>query len=108
MELYRNKNFVQASLYFEKAAKAEIDLATATFYNGMSSLYSGHYTRAISLLQSQTISASRYARQAEWYLSLAYFKSDQKNKAINMLKEISRSPHHYKHGAAIHLLEALE
>jgi hypothetical protein len=108
VELYRNKNFVQASLYFERAAKTENDLATVTFYNGMSSLYSGHYPRAIALLESRAVSASRYARQAEWYLSLAHIKSDHRDKAINILKGIKSTPHHYKYDRAVQLLEELE
>jgi hypothetical protein len=108
LEMYKNKNYVQASLYFEKAAKSENDHATVTFYNALSSLYSGHYPRAISLLESRTISASRYSQQAQWYLSLAYIKSEKQTKGVEILKRMQNSPHVYKHREAVQLLEALD
>lgn len=108
LEMYKNKNYVQASLYFEKAAKSENDQATVTFYNALSSLYSGHYPRAILLLESRTISASRYSQQAQWYLSLAYIKSEKQSKGVSILKRMQNSPHVYKHQEAVQLLEALD
>lgn len=108
LELYRNKKYVQASLYFEKAAKTESDLATVTFYDALSALYSGHYNRAITLLESRAVSVSRYSQQARWYLSLACIKADKTEKGIELLRHMSNAPHHYKHDSAVQLLEALE
>lgn len=108
VELYRHRNYVQASLYFEKAAENGNDLATITFYGGLSALYSGHYNRAIKLLDSQTISASRYAQQAQWYMCLAFLKSEQKEKGVELLHRINNTPQHYKSESAAQLLEALE
>jgi hypothetical protein len=106
VQLYQNKNYVQASQYFEKAAQTETDLATITFYNGLSSLYSGHYSSAIKLLAGKTVSASRYSQQAQWYLALAYIKSDQTKKGMEILKRIVSSSTHYKRDEAVEFLEA--
>jgi hypothetical protein len=105
-QLYQNKNYVLASLYFEKAAQTETDLATITFYNGLSSLYSGHYPSAIKLLGSKTVSSSRYSQQAQWYLALAHIKSDQTKKGIEILKQIVNSSTHYKRDDAVKILES--
>lgn len=107
-ELYQNKNYTQASLYFEKAAQTETDLATITFYNGLSSLYSGHYPNAIKLLRSKTVSASRYSQQAQWYLALTHLKSDQTKEGMEILNRIANSSTHYKRDEAVRFLETVK
>jgi TolA-binding protein len=108
LEAYQSKNYPQASRYFEKVSREANNQASAVFYNGLSCLYSGNYHKAIQLLASDQLPESRHAQQAQWYLSLAYIKSGDIKKGIEVLKEIETLPQHYQHQSAGQLLEAIE
>ena len=83
--------------------KVEND-ATVIFYNGLSHLYAGDYDRAVTLLQSEAVGASRYQEQAAWFQSLALLKAGRDNEAKGILEKISGNTGHYKFDAARRLL----
>lgn len=101
---YLNGEYKKATTSFNQVT----DDVTATFYNGLSHLYLGDYTRAVELLSSGSLPASRYRQQAEWFRTLALIKAGKKEDAKAALQLIIQNPSHYKSSAALRLLEELE
>jgi len=107
-QLYTQGNFAGAARYLEQASSEGRDVASVTFYNALSNLYSGNYNRASVLFESHNIGSSRYADQAQWYQTLALIKSNNKSKAIEVLTAITKDELHFKREAALELLDQLE
>jgi tetratricopeptide (TPR) repeat protein len=107
-QLYSEGNYESASEYFEKAIAADNSEASIVFYNGLCNLYTGNYERANSVLASDAIAESRYVQQAQWYRALALLKSNQKAKAIEILRIITGNERHFKYEVAVQLMKDLE
>ena len=107
LEYYAAQEYQEALRYFKRAAGGTGDLATLTFYEALSQLYSGNYQEAIRLLQTEVIKKSRYIQQARWHLALAAIKGGDHQVAKETLSAISQDQLHYKHGKAREIYEAL-
>jgi tetratricopeptide (TPR) repeat protein len=107
-QLYEQGDFATASLYFQQVSPDDKDLASVTFYNGLSYLYAGDYKTANALLESATIANSRYEQQGQWFRALALIKAGNKNKARELLTMIESNEQHYKRDAARALLNVSE
>lgn len=103
LENYASRNYAAALQHFERASGSTDDLATLTFYEALSHLYSRHYDHAIRLFQSKVIADSRYAQQSRWHLALAAIKAGNDALAKSTLDVIVGSDRHYKHEAALQL-----
>jgi hypothetical protein len=107
-QAYMRGEFENATRYFEQVPETEGDVASVMFYNALSYLYAENYGNAQQLLTAAIIANSRYAQQAQWYLALAFLKSNKKDKATEILKSISDEDGHYKRDIAGKLLKGLE
>jgi hypothetical protein len=107
-QLYTQGDYAGAIRYLEQVSSEDKDIASVTFYNALSNLYSGKYNRASVLFESHNIGNSRYSDQAQWYRALALIKADNKNKAIEVLTAITGDKLHFKREAALELLDELE
>ena len=100
---YENKQFEKASREFENADIGPVTRGDAEEYTKLLTFYI-HYYQALSYLAasiktSQAISELRKAittspdaawtTKAQWYLALAYIKSDEVNQAKALLKEVA-------------------
>ncbi|MEP1096347.1 MAG: hypothetical protein ABJG78_14620 [Cyclobacteriaceae bacterium] len=79
----------------------------AIFFKGLSLLFAEEYSMAIEFLGKPELIESRYEEQSRWYQSLAYLKSNQNQKASEILGEIVSNKDHFKHKEALKLLEYL-
>ena len=61
------------------------------FFPGVTELELGNYGRAIDLLGGVVNQKSTYAKEATWYLGLAYIKSGNKVKASECFELLTRS-----------------
>lgn len=107
-QLYSERDYLNASRYFEQAAMVENDLASVRFYNALSYLYAGEYEKAIDLFEYKEVSESRYSQQAEWYKIIALLKSGNKIEAKEGLIILNKNKQHYKLKDAQKLLNELE
>ena len=102
-EFYRTQQYTKAIESFDKIQ----DDVNVTFYNGLSNLYLGDYSRAATLLGSESLQKSRYKEQARWFQALALLKIGQKDEAKENLLMINNSSGHYKSAEAGKLLQEL-
>ena len=100
-KFYAEGDYKRAIISFDSISND----VTATFYNGLSHLYTGEYDDAIVLLGTSTLKASRYRDQASWYRALAKIKVGKKGEAKKSLEGIGKDPKHYKHAEARQLLD---
>ena len=107
IEQYAAGDYPEALRYFRLAAGGTGDLATLTFYEALSQLYSGNYEEAIGLFQTEVIKKSRYVQQAQWHLALAAIKGEEHQIAKETLAAISNDERHYKQGKAREIYEVL-
>jgi hypothetical protein len=103
-EFYSRGEYAKAIASFDMASND----VSVTFYNGLSNLYAGEYTRAVALLSSNSLRTSRYAEQAVWFRSLALIKSGRNDEAKESLEEISKNSELYKSKEALQLLEEMD
>ncbi|MBD0852550.1 tetratricopeptide repeat protein [Maribacter arenosus] len=98
---------------YEKAVTAFLELkiegsSTHTdFYLAQSYLYLGKDQEAIEALKSTILNDAEFKAEAHWYLSLAYLKSKNKEKAIATLKGLIENFDYNKERAQA-LLKALD
>ena len=107
LERYAAQDYPEALRYFKLAAGGTADLATLTFYEALSQLYSGNYEEAIGLFQTEIIKKSRYIQQARWHLALAAIKGGDRRVAKETLSAISEDENHYKHEKAREIYDAV-
>lgn len=76
---YDKKNFSQAIALFDKVMRTD---NTLQFYKGISNIESGKLNEAVKVLEESLENKSNtYFSQTHWYLSLAFLKLNQPEKA---------------------------
>lgn len=85
MDDYRDQKYHEAY-----SRLSTLDKSAAIFYSGLCKLYLEDYDTAIELLNKDQLKASLFNQQSKWYLSLAYIKTGQNEKAMKLLQEISK------------------
>jgi len=94
-ESYRLKDYKAAAAGFAKGMQvAKTSLASA-FCLGITKLESGDYSGAAVLLDSVADLRSEFAKEATWYLGLAYIRSGNIPEAAECFKQLSQSPGFY-------------
>ncbi len=84
---YEAEDYPEAVRLFEQLGREEF----AVFYTAVSCLEINENQRAIELLNSREFNESPYPFQtySKWYLALAYLKTDKKDAAKMILKELA-------------------
>jgi hypothetical protein len=107
-EFYVKREYKNAIAAFDKIPGNVSDSVSITFYNGLSNLYAGQYQRAILLLSSNSLEASRYEEQASWFSSLALIKAGRMVEAKESLNRIINTNGHYKSTTARQVLKEIQ
>lgn len=96
LEAYRAGDYQEAVNRFEATEPPVSAAASFSFYHALSLLGNQQGGEAIPILEAviQQADAGGVAQPAEWYLALAYLQTGQKEKAIEILEQISSQPNH--------------
>ena len=85
------------------------DKSENALYKGLCHIELGQFPEAITNLEPiASDSDHSYQQEAQWYLSLAYLKNDNKIKLNQLLEEISRQPNHFYSAKALQLIQSLQ
>ncbi len=104
---YDNENYEEAIKLFDEIYKTELS-DYALFYKGLSQMELQKINDAIITFKTFDFSSkSEYNEKISWYLALCYIKSEQKEKAIPLLKNITNSDNQFKKSAS-ELLDLLK
>ncbi|MEZ5059883.1 MAG: hypothetical protein R2879_22850 [Saprospiraceae bacterium] len=107
LEAYAQKEYTKAASIFEDLTSDNADQELYELYAAVSRLAAGQAVSAAEKLETLQVKSSPSLRQqVRWYLSLAYLKSEQVNKAKTELQKISKDD--FKYSEAKDILEALE
>ena len=103
---YEAKDYTEALNYFDAILK-EGDNATISFYKANVLLQLNKNDEAVKILEQNNELPQKLKVQQQWYLALAYIKTNNINKAIASLNRVIENGT-YKKKAAEHLLEQLD
>jgi len=107
---YRDGKYEDALTSFEDIIRLGESSGEAVFYAGLCNLYKStpDHLGAINHFESVLEGVTLYNVQAQWFLSLAYFKAGKQDLAKEKLTEISNKRNHYKNEEALKLLRKLK
>lgn len=92
---YKSGEYQAAAAGFTIAMFSGTESISAIFYLGVTELELGNYDRAIKLLNEVANQKNTYAKEAAWYLGLAYIKSGNQIKASECFELLTRSQGFY-------------
>ena len=95
-ESYRLKDYKAAETGFAEGMKVEKTSLASAFCLGITKLETGDYSGAVILLDSVANLGSEFAKEATWYLGLAYLKSEKIPEAKECFEQLSKSPGFYR------------
>lgn len=88
-DAYRRDDFSEAAVRFEAVARRDPDVAEAHFYLGISRLFLSDRAAAIAALRrARTLAPRFFARDAAWYLSVAYAATGDRAGALAELQPL--------------------
>jgi len=73
----------------DRYAKIEVKTSEDAFFEGLAFMYDKQYAKAIEVLAAIPTDNFKYKSELDWYLSLCYAKTDQKEKAIEQLSKLN-------------------
>jgi hypothetical protein len=105
---YNRKDFLAAIDNYEKVIASDDGEEQHFFFLGMSYLYNENYDKAVEVLSpiAAKEEGAKFKQEAQWFLSLAYLKSNNPNEARLLLELIKNGS--WNADKASLLLEALE
>jgi TolA-binding protein len=92
---YKSGDYQAAAAGFSEAMLKGSESFSAGFFLGITEIELGNYNKAIDLLGGVVNRKSEFAKEATWYLGLAYIKSGNKIKASECFELLARSPGFY-------------
>lgn len=103
IDAYQSGDFVSCA-----NALREDHSAFGMFYKGLSALYLNENKLAIQYLGDKTVTNSRYADIATWYLALSYFQIGDVQLSKASLKSLTEDINNYRYEEAVALLKAID
>ncbi|TYA55686.1 tetratricopeptide repeat protein [Formosa maritima] len=103
---YESEAYNKAQSLFAEVYKL-LNNSELLFYEAICYMEMDETQLAIETFNKHQTFQDKLAGKSQWYLSLAYLKSNKKNKAENLLKEISSSTSNYNYDKAKDLLSKL-
>ena len=92
LRLYKLGNYAEAEKYFEQT---NINSDKLKLYQGITYLHQDDFSKAQKVFKSIQFSEDRnLSQQADWYLSMLYFKHDLPLDAKALLESITKNPNH--------------
>ena len=99
--LYKQGKYAEAGKYFEQANNSD----KLKLYQGITYLHQDDFSKAQKVFKSIQFSEDRIlSHQADWYLSMLYFKHDLPLDAKAILESIANNPRHLHYKAAREIL----
>ncbi len=96
IEKYRKGDYTGALYHFGLAMKADEKATGTKFYYGITSLALGDFRSAEEYLDELAGTELDFGKDAQWYLGLAYLRTDEREKAIQCFKQLASSPGYYR------------
>jgi TolA-binding protein len=96
IESYRTGNYQKAAIGFAGLLQHDQFVVSSQFFLGLSQLAINNYDQAINLLSETANNSGEYAKEARWYLGLAYLKTANKQKAAECFKYLSSTGGFYR------------
>jgi TolA-binding protein len=93
---YKAGDYQKAAAGFSSLLQKESRGTSSKFFMGLSELGLENYPKAINLLEEVASNPGEYAKEAKWYLGLAYLKSGNKLKASECFEFLSGSDGFYR------------
>ena len=90
IELYKLGDYQNAIPLLNKAFDIEKD-SLLLFYKGIAYIGNGESLKAIPVFESLQTSTTLPIDTVEWFLALAYFETNQKEKATILLKNVANT-----------------
>jgi hypothetical protein len=106
VESYNNKNYQAAAAAFSDAILNDPLNMSPRFFLGITQMELGNYDQAENLLEDVISHQGEYAKEARWYLGLAYIKTGERQKARDCFGILAKSPGFYS-GRAENILRRL-
>ncbi len=92
---YNKGEYQAASAGFSYLTSLDPASPVPGFYLGMAHLGMGEYNKAVSLLSKVAEGHGEYAKEARWYLGLAYLMQDNTEAASECFEILAHSPGYY-------------
>ncbi len=100
MHKYENKEFESALLLFETVLATDMNSITSRFYSGISYMATERFSVAETTFNKVIDhNDNLFIEHAEWYLSLCYLKTGEKDKARELLNTIAKTEGYYSRSA---------
>ena len=93
---YKTGNFQQAAIGFAELLEKDQYVVASQFFLGLSQLALNNNEQAINLLTGVANEVGEYAKEARWYLGMAYLKTADKQKAAECFRYLSGMDGYYK------------
>jgi TolA-binding protein len=93
---YKAGDYQRAAAGFSAAMQKDSKSTSSGFFMGLTQLALENYPGAIDLLSGAAENPGEYAKEAKWYLGLAYLKTENKEKAAECFKFLSVSDGFYR------------
>ena len=101
LEYYNTSDYRNAANFFSKVIENNPKDMAATLLNGISNYEITRYSEAkASFGKVVEDNKSLYVDQAEWYLAACYLRTDENEKAIQILQKIKKESGHFAKPAA--------
>ena len=97
--LYNQNLFDEAFLKFHKSATEETSFVQALFYSGLAQFEAENYSESALIFDKVISQFDEYEIESKWYISLAYIKTNEFNKAYSFLNDISKQKSMYQEDA---------
>lgn len=96
IKMYNQGNYNFAAPMFNDIIQQDNSNIAPHFFQGITQMELGNYSKAISYLSFVTSHPQEYIKEAQWYLALSYLKTGEKTKAIPYFKILSESEGFYQ------------
>jgi TolA-binding protein len=93
---FKAGDYQRAAAGFGAVLQKDSKSTSSEFFMGLSQLALENYFQAINLLSIASNDTGEYAKEAKWYLGLAYLKTDNKQKATECFEFLAGSEGFYR------------
>jgi TolA-binding protein len=96
LESYKNGNYPDAATGFSEAMLTDEASVSLSFFLGITQIALKDYGQAIKLFDGVVNRQGEYAKEARWYMGLAYIKAGNKAKASECFELLAQSSGFYR------------
>lgn len=97
--LYKQNLYEKAFIKFNTLVSDNTNFVQALFYSGLAQFEAENYNKSALIFDKVISQFDEYEIESKWYLSLAYIKINEFNKALPFLNDISKQKSMYQEDA---------